>query len=243
MSASFSDQEIEDRFFLRGQVEILSVLNDLAHRREPISVYFNNGQSFILSAILSARPDGLVFDLGGDPNMNRQLEKASHCVFMAFPEGIRVQFTGMDPQRFMWGEDAAFWVPIPERIIRLQRREFYRNLPPISQDLRAKLHDVDGNIIADWRLHDISVGGFGIITEGEPQLRIGDTIPQAWITLLNKTNVHCPVTIQHITFIERTKLGKFQVGFQFRNLNHAMDITIQKTILNIEYERHRLIGK
>ncbi len=243
MSASLSDQEIEDRYFLRGQVEILSVLNDLAHRREPVSVYFNAGQSFILTVILSARPDGLVFDLGGDHNMNRQLEKASHGIFMAFPDGIRVQFTGMNPQRFMWGDDPAFWVPIPERIIRLQRREFYRNLPPISLDFRAKLHDIEGNVIADWRLHDISVGGFGIVMEGEPNLRIGETIPQVWITLTNKTNIHCPVTIRHITFIERTKLGKFQIGFQFQSLTHAMDIAIQKTILNIEYERHRLLGK
>ncbi len=243
MSASLTDQEIEDRFFLLGQVEILSVLNDLAHRREPVSVYFNGGQSFILTVILSARPDGLVFDLGGDPNMNRQLEKTKSCVFMAFPEGIRVQFSGQNPQRFMWGDDEAFWVPIPERIVRLQRREYYRNLLPISQDIKAKLHDADGNEIACWRIHDLSVGGFGVVTEGEPPLRLGDTVPQVWITLNPKTHIHCPVAIEHITFIEKTKLGKFQIGFRFLNLSHAMDIAIQKTILQIEYERHRLLGK
>lgn len=243
MSASFSDQKIEERYFLLGQVEILSVLNDLAHRREPVSVYFNNGQSFILTVILSARSDGLVFDLGGDPNMNRQLAQVRQCVFMAFPDGIRVQFPGFNPQRFMWGNDEAFWVPIPERIIRLQRREFYRSLPPLSQNFTAQLRDADGNVITDWRIHDLSVGGFGVITEGEPQLRIGDTILDVWITLPNKYHVHCQVTIQHITFVERTKLGQFQIGFRFQNLSHAMDISIQKTILNIEYERHRLLGK
>ena len=243
MSASLTDQEIEDRFFLFGQVEILSVLNELSHRREPVSVYFNGGQNFILTVILSARPDGLVFDLGGDPKMNHQLEKVNSCVFMAFPDGIRVQFTGLDPQRFMWGEDEAFWVPIPERIIRLQRREFYRNLLPISQDIRAKLHNANGEMIANWRIHDLSVGGFGVVVEGEPPLRLGETIAQVWINLSPKVHVHCPVSVQHITFIERTKLGKFQIGFRFQNLSHAMDIAIQKTILQIEYERHRLLGK
>ncbi|MBR7801325.1 flagellar brake protein [Undibacterium fentianense] len=242
MSASLSNEEIEDRYFLLGQVEILSILNDLAHRREPVSIYFNGGQNFTLSLILSARPDGLVFDLGGDPKTNALLEKAPQCVFMAFPDGIRVQFTGYNPQKFMWGDEAAFWVPVPERIIRLQRRENFRNLLPIANPFRVKLSDEDGDLIANWPIHDLSVGGFGVVIEGEPKFKIGDTIPQVWITLSPKSNLHCPAVVRHITFIEKTKNGRFQIGFDFVNLPHAMDIAVQRTIISIEYERRRLVG-
>jgi uncharacterized protein YecE (DUF72 family) len=44
MSAGLSNDEIEDKYFLQAHVEFLSKLNELAHRREPIYVYFNNGQ-------------------------------------------------------------------------------------------------------------------------------------------------------------------------------------------------------
>lgn len=243
MSASLSNEQIEDRYFLLGQVEILSTLNDLAHRREAVSVYFNGGQHFILSLILSARPDGLVFDLGGDPKSNALLEKAKTCVFMAFPDGIRVQFSGINPQRFTWGDQDAFWVPIPTRIIRLQRRESYRNLLPIANPFRAKLSDQDGDLIANWPMHDLSVGGFGVIIDGEPKFKVGDTIPRVWITLSPKTNLQCPIVVRHITQIEKHKGLRYQIGFSFVDLPRAMDIAVQRTIINIEYERHRLLGK
>ncbi len=243
MSASLSNDEIEDKYFLLSQVEILGILNDLAHRREGVTVYFNSGQHFILTAILSARPEGLVFDLGGDPKSNRLLEKAQQCVFIAKPDGIRVQFTGQNPQRFLWGENEAFWVPLPDRVIRLQRRESYRILVPGSARIRVKLSDIDAKLIAEWPVHDLSVSGFGMIVDQAPPFSIGDEIPQAWLTLPNNLNVHSPVIVRHISFLGQARSGKYQVGFSFIDLPHNMDVAIQKTILNIEYERHRLLGK
>jgi c-di-GMP-binding flagellar brake protein YcgR len=243
MSASLSNEEIEDKYFLSSQVEILSVLNELAHRREPISVYFNAGQHFILTVLLSARPDGLVFDLGGDEKANRLLAKAQQCVFMGFPDGVKIQFTGINPERFMWGDQEAFWVPIPERIVRLQRRDTYRILLPIIKPPHAKLYDDKAKLLGEWRIHDLSVAGFSIYVEGEPSFKAGDIIPQATINIAAKSPLFCPVVIRHTTMIERTRLGKYQVGFNFVDLPHVMDIAIQKTILTIEYERHKLQGK
>lgn len=243
MSASLSNDEIEDKYFLLSQVEILSILNELAHRREGITLYFDGGQHFILTAILSARPEGLVFDLGGDPKSNRLLEKAKQCVFIATPDGIRVQFTGQNPQRFLWGDDEAFWVPLPDRVIRLQRRESYRIVVPGSAKIRVKLSDTEGKLIADWPVHDLSVSGFGIIVDRPPAFNVGDTICQVWISLPNNMNLHCPAIVRHISFLGQARSGKYQVGFSLVNLPHNMDVAIQKTILNIEYERHRLLGK
>lgn len=243
MSASLSNDEIEDKYFLLSQIEILSILNDLAHKREGVTLYFDGGQHFILTAILSARPDGLVFDLGGDPKSNRLLEKAKQCVFIANPDGIRVQFSGQNPQRFLWGGDDAFWIPLPDRVIRLQRRESYRIVVPSAARIRVKLSDIDAKLIADWPVHDLSVSGCGIIVDQPPSFAVGDEIFQAWVTLPNNLNVHCPVIVKHISFLGKARSGKYQVGFSFVNLSHTMDVAIQKTILNIEYERHRLLGQ
>lgn len=243
MSASLSNDEIEDKYFLLSQVEILSILNELAHRREGITLYFDGGQHFILTAILSARPEGLVFDLGGDPKSNRLLEKAKQCVFIAKPDGIRVQFTGQNPQRFQWGEDDAFWVPLPDRVVRLQRRESYRIIVPGSSRIRVKLSDSDAKLIADWPIHDLSVSGFGILVDHPPAFAVGDEICQVWISLPNNVNLHCPAIVRHISFLGQARSGKYQIGFSLVNLPHNMDVAIQKTILNIEYERHRLLGK
>lgn len=240
MSASYSDDEIEDKFFLLGQREILGALNDLAHWREPVTVYFNDGQQFIVTMILSARSDGLVFDIGGDARSNKLLEKARTCVFLAHPDGIRVQFSGTDPQRFMWGDQDAFWVPIPTRIIRMQRREYFRNQLPIVDPLMVKLFDDQGHMIANWPIYDLSVGGFSVQLSGPPELKLQDRIAKILIVLGARNVVHCEGVVRHITPLDRSKTGKYRVGFSFQKLPHSMDVAIQKHINQLEYERHKL---
>ncbi len=242
MSASLSNEEIEDKYFLLGQVDILSVLNGLAHRRETVTVYFNSGQQFILTAILSARPDGLVFDLGGDTRINRLFEKAQQCTFVAFPDGIRVQFSGLAPQRFLWGDSEAFWVPIPERIIRLQRRNSYRVIVPFAQKMKTHLWNQQHQLILESTVHDLSVTGFGIIIEGAHTVTVDTPIANAVIELPNKNILESPAWVRHVTSLDRSGNGKFLLGLSFNALSHNMDVQAQKAILNIEYERHRLLG-
>lgn len=241
MSASLSNDEIEDRYFLLGKMEILNVFNDLIHRREPVTVYFNGGQEFILSMLLEARAEALIFDLGGDERANKLLPKSATCAFVAMPDGIRVQFTGLQPNRFMWGEHQAFWVPLPERIIRLQRRETYRNLLPVANPLKVALFMEDGTKIHDLVLHDLSVGGFGATITGLPSLRADDKIMQLEIPLSDKTILTCAGHIRHVTLISRDGHGRYRIGVKFFKLPHAMEVAIQRFIIKTEYERRKLL--
>ncbi|CAN5724624.1 flagellar brake protein [soil metagenome] len=243
MSASLTNEEIEDRYFLLGRMEILNVLNDLIHRREPVSVYFNGGKDFILTLLLEARSDALIFDLGGDERTNKLLEKSASCVFIASPDGIRVQFSGLEPERFSWGDSDAFWVPLPERLVRLQRRECYRNVLPVINALKVTLSDQSGASLGDWALHDLSVGGFGASVAGEPRCKIGDTLAHVMIALSDKTKLDCSGIVRHISSIDRHGSGRYRVGVEFMQLPHKMEVAIQRYIIKIEYERRKLLMK
>ena len=243
MSASLSDQEIEDKYFLLGKMEILNLLNDLANRREPVSVYFNSGHDFILSILLSAKSDGLVFDMGGDEKANARLENSDQCIFMTSPDGIRVQFTGIEPKKFWWGDEEAFWVALPERIVRMQRRDCYRNELPVVNAIRVQLSDEKGTNIADWPLHDLSVGGLGASVAGEPHLKIGDSIEHVVIWISDKRRLNCAGIVRHVSQIDRQAKGRYRLGIEFVNLPHVMEVAIQRIIIKIEYERHKLLAK
>lgn len=243
MSAGLSNDEIEDKYFLQGHVEILSILNELAHRREPVSVYFNNGQQFILTILLSARDDGLVFDMGGDEKANALLAKAKSCTFLTYPDGIRVQFSGINPERFMWGDEAAFWVEIPKHVIRLQRRDSYRITLPISHPLSAQFFNHDHVLLHTWEVNNLSAGGFNVITDRHAKFKVGDRISEVHIQLDSKSFIKCATIVRHITPKDFSGSEKIIIGMSFVDLSHAMDIAIQRAITHIEYERHKLLGQ
>ena len=176
MSILLSDDEIEDRYFLRGRMEILNVLNDVIYRRESVTVNFNAGKDFFLTRLLEARHDALIFDLSGDVKANQRLSESPGCIFVAHLNGIHIQFSGTQAHRFSWGGSDAFWVPLPERIVRRQRRESYRILLPVAKPFLVKLFSDKGAILGDCTLHDVSVGGIGITVDERLHLALGQTI-------------------------------------------------------------------
>lgn len=240
MTAALSNDEIEDRYFLLSRVEIKTLINELAHRREPVTVYFNGGSDFILTVFLSATDDGIVFDLGGDEASNRRLERSPTGVFLSLPDGIRIQFTGQNPQRFVWGEEPAFWVPLPERVIRLQRRESYRHVLPITKAMSASLYDQEAKLIGKYTVHDISVGGCGLSAIGTPELKADQQIAQINF-MLEHTVIHSSASVRHVTQVERRLNPLYRIGLRYINLPHKMEVAIQKYILQLEYERRKLL--
>lgn len=244
MTASLTDDEIEDRFFLLGRMEILNVLNDLIPRREPVMVYFNAGRDYFLTTLLEARPEALIFDLGGDLKANLRLVQSTGCVFVSSPDGIRVQFSGGQAHRFSWGGSDAFWVPLPERVIRLQRRESYRILLPVAKALMVRLVADDGHNFGEWPLHDLSVGGLCAAISGHPDLEPGQTIGSVRFALPNHRVVECSGIVRHATPVtDRHRVTRTRVGFAFSGLPRAMEVAIQRYVVKIEHERRQLLNK
>lgn len=244
MLPSLSDDEIEERYFLRGRMEILRVLNELIHYREPVTVYFNGGNDFFQTTFLEARADILVFDLSGDTEANRRLPvSTTSCVFVSHLNGIRVQFAGGQPTRFSWGGSDAFWVALPERVMRVQRRENYRILLPVARPLMLKLFSGDGSLLGEWPAHDLSVGGLGFTAIGTPALEVGQEIGRMQLALPWQSVVDCAAQVRHVTQTSVHQDGsRYRVGLSFTDLAPATGVAIQRFITKIEHQRRGLDG-
>lgn len=241
MTVLLSDEEIEDRYFLLGRMEILSVLNDVIYRREPVTVNFNSGRDSFLTTLLEARHDALIFDLSGDVKANQRLPESASCVFVLHLNGIHIQFSGRQAHRFSWGGSDAFWVPLPERIVRRQRRESYRILLPVARPLMVKLFSDEGLIQGDYPLHDLSVGGIGITVKQRLRLELGQTIARVNLALPKQRAINCAAVVCHVTHIgDRQSGAHYRVGLSFADLSPAMGVAIQRYITRIEHERRGL---
>lgn len=240
---SLSDDEIEDRYFLLGQMEILSVLNDLIHRRAPTTIYFNGGRDFFITTLLEARPEALIFDYGGDEKANQNLPYSANCVFVSHLDGIRVQFSGGPPRSFSWGGSNAFWIPLPERVVRVQRRESYRVQLPIAHPLMVALYGHDQKLLGEWPTHDLSVGGLGFNVTGTPNFKPLNHLPRLVFQLpvQKRQAIDCPAVVRHVTQLsEQHGRTRWRVGVSFSRLPLATAVMIQRYIIWVEHERRNL---
>lgn len=244
MSAALSDDEIEDRFFVLGSQSIIATLGQFIYKSIPVTVLFNNGKDFILTTLLEARAEALIFDLGGDPQANNMLLQAASCTFVTSINGIRVQFTTPGTVRKIWWDDAeAFAVGMPRRVLRLQRREAYRIAMPVVKFVPVRLEFNQDGIHQDkqFPIHDLSVSGLGIALPQSVNREPGQVIERLSFTLPERREIECEGVVCHVTELsDGSHSGACRMGITFRNQSRSMEIVIQRFIISLEHARREL---
>lgn len=156
------------KFLLYSKTEILFVLRTLIQKGTLATVYFDHGKSFLLTSLLALTNDNSKFicDLGSNQETNRKAMQADKLIFATTIDHIKVQFSIDRLSKTEMGGRSVFCAAVPETLLRLQRREYFRLSTPIAQSISCVLPmtHVDGSpFIAEARIFDISGGGIGLM--------------------------------------------------------------------------------
>lgn len=246
-TATLTDDEIEDRFYLRGAQQIIATLGQFIYQGIPVTVHFNNGSEFILTTLLEARRESLIFDLGGDAEANARFLNSASCTFVTSVNGIRIQFsTAGGVKKVWWGDAEAFAVKLPNRLIRLQRRETFRVITPVVKFIAVRLQYIQAGVsrIETFPLHDLSVSGLGITLTHPSGQETGQVIEQAAFTLPGSHAIECGGAIRHVTrVVEGPNSHSYRMGICFNKLPRPIEIAIQRYIIGLELSRHKLAAE
>lgn len=232
-----------DRFVVKSESEILYILNGLMKSAELITVHFNQGQDMMLTTLLSAssRNDELIFDWGGSDKVNMKLLAAERHFFVVAPEGIKVQFSTRHVRQVDFGGEKAFKTNLPDEIIRLQRREYYRAILPGADRLIATFFHQE--VCRKLPLHDISIGGIGLImSRNDLKMQIGDVLSDFSLDLPGLESRNMLLEVRHVSLVTSrrgqvyTRIGCLVVGER----KMSDEAKIQRYLIRIEQERRAL---
>lgn len=149
----------------RSRIEILHILEELAHKGAMLYSAVEGGERLFLSRMLHVDPaaECLYVEYGEQHPSNDALLDQQAVLFVAYHEGARVEFEADAPVEAEFGGLPAVRFALPVVLVRSHRREHPRYPVPEAVSLRCVADDA-GVMPFEARVVDISLGGLGGMT-------------------------------------------------------------------------------
>ncbi|MDP1557329.1 MAG: flagellar brake protein [Nitrosomonas sp.] len=162
-------EDRDEKFRIHNPIDILFILRGMMKSRTLITLYFDQNNSFILSSVLAVDPEikQIIIDYGCDKKLNRKALDARNLTIMTAQAEVEIKFTCDSVKKVQFEGNDAFLVDLPESLVRLQRREFFRISIPKINPLKCivPLSDSYDSDTAEVTISDISCGGIGILDD------------------------------------------------------------------------------
>lgn len=237
--------ENTEKYLLHSRGEIIQKLRMLAKDKCLISAHFNAGQDSLITAVIDVLKEKelLALDYGSNEKVNEKLLKADRIVFKTQHHGITAQFSAKNIIKAKLKGQPVFAVPLPEDLLWVQRREYYRIRVPLG--IPIECHHTDDN--GETRVHtviDISSGGVAL---SDPDYHFD--LEDAAGTVLQNCRIVLPEYGEGLVSLEiRNQLPlKFddpgagqRIGCSFVSIGADFEANIQRYIHHIEAQRKQL---
>ncbi|NDU88071.1 MAG: hypothetical protein G3I09_07850 [Ferrovum sp.] len=238
---SFSPTE-EHAFKIDAPKAIQGIVRDIARHAERVALYYDSAEGgVIVTVILEVGPDGFWLDATHDGNINGKIQASASRYFVSAHLQAKVQFpvTQLELQRH--DDVETFFVPFPEQLMRLQRRDFFRlYLPQGALICDVSLPD-QGTVTEPLRftVRDISEGGVALLCEqNDPRLQPGIQVQDCRLTLEDGSELIFGLQVRH-SVLTRMPSGdeKTCIGCRFITLSARMAAQLQRFITRRQRER------
>lgn len=232
-----------EQYVLHGRGTIIQKLRQLGKGKNMITAHFGGGKYSMLTVVVDVLPDRdlLVLDYGSNETINKKLIEAKRIVFKTQHEGITAQFTATQIQRAKLQGKTALACPIPENLLWVQRREYYRVRIPLGDTVTCELVNPQGEPIS-FNVMDISIGGMCLeSTSNTIEFESDQTYLNCKLVMsstgegLVSVRVHNSIPIKH----DAPEAGN-RIGCSFIDLSMDTSTLIQRYIHNIDAMNRRI---
>jgi len=244
-------RDLFGQFILSNPLEILANLRALTRQGGFISVYFDQGDSFFLSTILSLDDSQrtLLIDAPRQPEVVQQALASHNATLCANLDRIKIQFRLQRLLPSTWEDRPALLADLPQEMLRLQRREFFRMPTPLLNPLRCRLirQLSDGRSeVFEFPLHDISGGGVCLVAPigMSDRFSLGELFADCRLDIPGESVLSVNLRVRELSQLEmHDGQPQLRLGCEFFNLPGTRLTLIERYIARLEREnKARLSG-
>ena len=230
-----------EHYMLYGRGEIMQKLRQLGKKNSLISLHFNDNS--MLSTVVDVLADKnlLVIDYGGNEELNQKLLKHNRAIVKTNYDGITAQFTIKDIRKARLQGKSSFACTLPDSVLWVQRREFYRVRIPLSETVTCELIHGDNNQ-TEYPVLDISTGGIALFDkDDELELEPGSVFNNCKLKLGEHGTAFINLEIRnHILKNPNEASEGSRCGCAFLNLTGDFETSVQKFINLVDMQQKRV---
>jgi c-di-GMP-binding flagellar brake protein YcgR len=231
-----------ERYWLYSKFEIDALIARLCDERVPMTVYWGRDGEFAVTQIMKvdAVRNEVHFDMPNQPLQQSQLLDAVELVCVAFIESVKLQFAIETPRRSSNGGFPTFMSGLPDRVLRLQRREYYRVRTPESVSASCLVpYSSDQAQYESLRVLDVSVGGLALMAyprHFDPS--VVTIIDRCFLDLPGVGTVTVRMRVAHVATPANGESRR--CGCEFVDLSPQARMMLQRYVHRLDVEqRHR----
>jgi len=231
------------QYLVRDPREVRFVIKQLASKRALISAYPDDSPNFGLTTVLEAgsNDQSFVLDVAADAALNEALARAESIICITQLDRVKVQFRLDGLIRVQHNNAPAFSANYPHKLLRLQRREYFRLVAPVAHAINCfiPITNAVGDRVYEARVLDISGGGLAIVAPPDgARLHPDMEIPNCRLEIPDSPPIIITLKVRNIFRVtQRNGTEVLRAGCQFVGLQTATANIIHRYILKVERDR------
>ena len=215
--------------------QIQSLLQHIAENGLRAVLYYDGAKDFIITSLLEVDKEGLWVEQGADEKKNLRIAETSKVTLVSSLDQVKIQFSASGVYTGTFQGYPAFYMPLPESLYRVQRRENFRLVLPIAERLRCVIptHSPQVGDKIDVPVMDISGGGLRLFADGE--FALGQSYTGCHINLPEMGEINFTMTVKNLVTIS-TKPGQTvkRVGCEFNHLDNASSVLLHRYVTRMQ---------
>lgn len=247
---AFNDSGLENwhDYEVGSRREIVSLLRGIRDKNQLIRMLIQGDADVCVTSILDVDVEGasVTLECSINKEQNGRIVAASQVAFETTLDKIRILFGADKVEQTMFENTPALRIALPDSLIRLQRREYYRMSTPVSNPVRAVIPmpaELGGGTNV-FPLADISCGGIAIL---DNKLLLGNAIGQVYADVrIDLPDIGTVITsLQIRNSLDMTLLNSKtnrRLGCEFVDISRGNLASVQRYITRLERERNARIA-
>jgi flagellar brake protein len=232
----------DEKYRIFSEKGIASILRSMKHHNTLATGYFDDSDDFMLTTVIhvDAEEGEMVLDYGTDEASNQQALKTGTLSVVAFLDQVKIQFVCHGIEKIQFDERDAFLAQIPETLLRIQKREFYRIETPALSPVKCIIPLTEGDKpeTAEVVLEDISCGGIAVIDpRASIDFEVGTRYRNCLIELPEVGTAKVDLRVKHVSESSRGSNKVQRARCEYIDTLDSMLSLIQRYISKLEQKR------